>query len=141
MAEFDLAFNNTLHYEDHNLSGRVTVDAGGRTRFGIAEKFHPNLPEEFFSGPGEDALAEAERIEREEYWERMNLSSVADQKIANKLFDMGVNMGVRQAAVFAQRAANALLQDVAPGPRLAEDGVIGPATLHAVNTLDAAAYH
>ena len=69
MADFKTAFLFTLQHEDSTRSGKVTVDAGGRTRFGIAEKFHPDLPEEFFTGPAEDALAEAEKIEEREYWD------------------------------------------------------------------------
>jgi lysozyme family protein len=161
MADFKNAFERTLKFEDDPREpGRVTVDAGGRTRFGIAQKFHPNLPEEFFTGPAEDALAEAERIEQADYWDPLRLSEVEGQDIANKLFDMAVNMGVHQAAVLAQRAANALLQEVAqragssghagfvrPGveapsavARLAEDGAIGSKTLAAINSLDPAEY-
>jgi len=135
MAEFKAAFAFVLQHEDSTCSGKVTVDAGGRTRFGIAEKFHPDLPEEFFSGPAEDALAEAEKIEEREYWDAMRLAEVEDQNVANKLFDMGVNMGVRQAAVYAQRAANAVGDS-----RVAEDGVIGTKTLSAVNEADPAVY-
>jgi len=137
MAEFKAAFAFVLQYEDSTCSGKVTVDAGGRTRFGIAEKFHPELPEEFFSEPAEDALAEAEKIEEREYWDAIRLADVEDQNVANKLFDMGVNMGVRQAAIYAQRAANAVVREDA---RLAEDGVIGPRTLAAVNAADPVAY-
>jgi hypothetical protein len=52
MADFKPAFLFTLQHEDSTRSGKVTIDAGGRTRFGIAEKFHPDLPEEFFTGSG-----------------------------------------------------------------------------------------
>lgn len=138
MADFKAAFSFVLQHEDSTRSGKVTLDAGGRTRFGIAEKFHPDLPDEFFTGPAEDALAEAEKIEEHEYWGAMRLAEVEDQNIANKLFDMGVNMGVRQAAVYAQRAANAL---VASDARVTEDGVIGPTTLAAINAAEPIAYY
>ena len=92
-----------------------TADGGGRTRFGIAEKFHPDLPEEFFTGPAEDALAEAEKIEEREYWNSMRLAEVENQNAANKIFDMGVNMGVRQAGVYAQRAVNSQFQQFQAG--------------------------
>jgi len=138
MADFKLAFEFVLQHEDPTCSGKVTVDAGGRTRFGVAAKFHPDLPEEFFDGPAEDALAEAEKIEEREYWDRMRLPEVESQNVANKLFDMAVNMGVRQAAVYAQRAANAFLDRNA---RLAEDGVMGAKTLAAVNAVKPIEYY
>jgi lysozyme family protein len=138
MADFKPAFAFVLQHEDSTRSGKVTVDAGGRTRFGIAEKFHADLPEEFFTGPAEDALAEAEKIEEHEYWAEMRLAEVENQNVANKLFDMGVNMGMLQAAVYAQRAANAL---TAGDARVAEDGVIGSRTLAAINAADAMAYY
>lgn len=138
MADFKPAFAFVLQHEDSTRSGKVTVDAGGRTRFGIAEKFHPDLPEEFFTLPAEDALAEAEKIEQREYWEAMRLDEVENQRVANKLFDMGVNMGVRQAGFYAQRAANVL---VAMEARVAEDGVIGSRTLAAINSGDPIAYY
>lgn len=130
MADFKTAFLFTLQHEDSTRSGKVTIDAGGRTRFGIAEKFHPGLPDEFFTGPAEDALAEAEKIEEREYWDRMRLAEVENQNVANKLFDMGVNMGVRQAAVYAQRAV-----------RVLDDGIIGAKTLAAINKADQIAYY
>jgi lysozyme family protein len=138
MANFKTAFLFTLQHEDATRSGKVTVDAGGRTRFGIAERFHPDLPGEFFTGPAEDALAEAEKIEEREYWDAMRLSEVESQNVSNKLFDMGVNMGVRQAAVYAQRAANSLLVTEA---RLVEDGEIGAKTLAAINSVDPVAFY
>ena len=130
MADFKPAFLFTLQHEDPTRSGKVTVDAGGRTRFGIAEKFHPDLSQEFFTGPAEDALAEAENIEEREYWDAMRLAEVENQNVANKLLDMGVNMGVRQAAVYAQRALNS------QGQQLTEDGKMGPTTLAAMNAID-----
>ena len=143
MADFKTAFLFTLQHEDSTRSGKVTEDAGGRTRFGIAEKFHPDLSEEFFTGPTEDALAEAEKIEEREYWDAMRLAEIENQNVANKLFDMGVNMGVHQAAILAQRAANFLLRTGADAAaaQLAEDGVIGEKTLAAINAVIPADYH
>src|SRR5438270_3085076 len=140
MADFKTAFLLTLQHEDSTRSGKVTVDAGGRTRFGIAEKFHPDLPEEFFTGPAEDALVQAEKIEEREYWEALRLAEVENQSVANKIFDMGVNMGVRQAAVYAQRAVNSQLQKFQV-QQLTEDGNIGPKTLAAMNAMDTQTFY
>lgn len=138
MADFKPAFAFVLQHEDPSGSGVVTEDAGGRTRFGIAGKFHPELPEEFFTGPAEEALAEAERIEEQEYWDCMRLVDLTNQNVANKLFDMAVNMGVRQASIYAQRAASLLFRRTASGAeqRLTEDGVVGAKTLAAINSCD-----
>jgi lysozyme family protein len=136
MADFKVAFAFVMQHEDAHQSGKVTTDAGGRTRFGIAEKFHPDLPEEFFNGPAEEALLVAEKIEEREYWKPMRLDEIGNQSVANKLFDMAVNMGVPQAAVYAQRAVNML----AGSARLTEDGVIGAQTLAVVNAVNPVAY-
>ena len=145
MADFTPAFEFVMQHEDAARSGKVTVDAGGRTRFGIAEKFHPRLPEEFFSGSAEDALEIAEEIMRRDYWDPMRLSSLASQNLANKLFDMAVNMGVHQAGIYAQRGVNGLLkaQSLASSVavRVAEDGVVGEETLAAINSADPIALH
>ena len=109
MSTFPAAFEFVMNHEDPQRSGKVTEDAGGRTRFGIAQKFHPELTPEFFSGPAEEALKQAKEILRRDYWDRMRLSDVSNQNVANKLFDMAVNMGVHQAGVYAQRAANGLI--------------------------------
>jgi lysozyme family protein len=140
MADFKPAFLFTLQHEDSTRSGKVTVDAGGRTRFGIAEKFHPDLPEEFSTGPAKDALTEAEKIEEREYWDTLRLPEVKNQNVANKIFDMGVNMGVRQTAVYAQRAVNSQLQQ-SQAQQLTEDGNIGPKTLAAMNAMDPQTFH
>lgn len=109
MSTFPPAFEFVMNHEDPQRSGKVTEDAGGRTRFGIAQKFHPELKPEFFSAPPDEALKQAEEILRRDYWDRMRLSDVSNQNVANKLFDMAVNMGVHQAGVYAQRAANGLI--------------------------------
>lgn len=141
MADFKPAFAFTLQHEDPGGTGKVTEDGGGRTRFGIAARFHPDLAEEFFTGPAEEALAEAGRIEEREYWEPMRLAEVKNQDVANKLFDMGVNMGTRQAGIYAQRAANMLLSRAVQAGVLTEDGNIGEKTLAAINSLEPAGFY
>jgi len=157
MSDFAPAFERTMQFEDApNHPGKVTHDAGGRTRFGIAGRFHPALPEEFWTGPADEARAQAEEIELEQYWKPLNLDGIDDQAIASKIFDMAVNMGASQAAVLAQRAVNFLLAiggaqapftgGAQPPPaeaglvpavtHLTEDGVIGPKTLEQVNRFD-----
>lgn len=109
----------------------VTEDAGGRTRFGIAERFHPELGDEFFQGPAESALEVAREIYRSDYWRPVRGEEIKDQAVATKLLDMAVNMGVRQAIVLCQRALNAMEF------QLREDGACGSRTLSATNTASA----
>ena len=153
MSDFKEAFGFTMQHEDPQLSGVVTTDAGGRTRFGIAQKFHVDLDDSFFDGSAEDALATAEQIYEHDYWVPMHLFEVKSQNIANKLFDMGVNMGIHQAGHLAQRAVNGLLQNALssgteqdnmpqvgaqPAPvvaPLSEDGKIGDKTMAAINSV------
>jgi lysozyme family protein len=145
MSDFKEAFDFVMQHEDAQLSGVVTTDAGGHTRFGIAQKFHPDLDNSFFDGPAADALAAAEQIYEHDYWEAMRLTEVESQNIANKLFDMGVNMGTHQAVHLAQRALNALISTGAQPPPAAEplleDGIIGDHTVAAINAADPIQLH
>src|SRR5258708_22975565 len=145
--------------DDPQHPGKVTPEPNRcRARFGINEKFHPELPEEFWTGQADEAIAQAEEIELEQYWKPLSLDGVEDQAVASKIFDMGVNMGTHQAGVLAQRAVNFLLstsvaepplargtqqqlfisgpQSHSAAPRLAEDGAIGPKTLEQINMMD-----
>jgi lysozyme family protein len=128
MANFDEALAVVLRHEDPKLSGVVTTDCGGRTRFGIAERSHPKVGDDFYCGPKENALQVAREIYRNDYWNPIHGEEIADQQIAGKLLDMAVNMGVRQATILCQRALNACT-----AIRLIEDGVVGQKTLSAIN--------
>lgn len=145
MANFQPAIEYTMHFEDPQRSGKVTEDAGGRTRFGVAERSHPELPTVFFSVEKNEALAIAEALFEHEYWDKADLPQIEDQPVANKLFDMAVNMGLHQAAIYAQRAANTLLQIGGEQPHratnhLAEDGILGEKSIAAINSLPPSKY-
>ena len=131
MANFDEALAFVLRNEDPHLSGVVTEDSGGRTRLGIAERFHPDLGDTFYTESADKALEIAREIYRSEYWKPIRGDEIRDQQVATKLLDTAVNMGVRQAIVLCQRALNAgaVLQ-------LAEDGVLGSRTMAAINRCD-----
>src|SRR5256885_12152164 len=91
MANFEEAIIFVLRNEDPQLSGVVTEDSGGRTRFGIAERFHPELGDEFYSGVLESALVTAGEIYRAEYWQSIHGEEIKVQAIATKLLDMAGN--------------------------------------------------
>src|SRR5438045_9393302 len=101
MANFEEALVFVLRNEDPHLSGVVTEDSGGRTRFGIAERFHPELGDEFYSGVLESALVTAGEIYRAEYWQSIHGEEIKAQAIATKLLNMAVNM------VYAMQSSSA----------------------------------
>ena len=84
------------------------ADRGGPTRYGITQAVART------NGYDEDMRVfpreQAEDIYRRLYWTRPAFDQVAVRapKIAEELFDTGVNMGPAVAAVFLQRALNAL---------------------------------
>jgi hypothetical protein len=141
MAEFAPAFTRTMKFEDDPREpGRVSREPSGcRARFGINEDAHPEMPQEFWTGPAEQAREQAEKVFASDYWDALKLDQVDDQDVANKIFDMAVNMGARQAAIYAQRAVNFLRAMQGSGYVLALDGVMGPQTLEQVNAMDAGA--
>ena len=132
MANFDEALTFVLRNEDPHLTGVVTEDSGGRTRFGVAERFHPDLGDDFYLGPRDIALDKARDIYRSDYWRPIRGDEIGNQPVATKLLDMAVNMGARQAIVLCQRAVNATAT-----ARLVEDGVMGQRTLSAINEYEA----
>jgi lysozyme family protein len=131
MAQFKPAFEFMLSHEDATRSGKLTHDTDGRTRFGICERFHSDMPDVFWTASPQIALKFAETIYRDEYWMPLRLEEIVDQAIASKLFDMCVPMGRKEASILAQRAANGLLLGSKRAPAI--DGVIGDKTIAALN--------
>jgi lysozyme family protein len=132
MADFNQAFDYLMRWEDDGLTGRVTKDAGGRTRFGIAERYHPYLTSTGFydSMPKEEALMLAKDTYQHAEWHAMAGDKIASQELANKMLSLGVDLGIVAVIRWAQEAVGA---DV--------DGQAGPATLAAWNADSGAAFH
>lgn len=104
-------------------------DPGGLTKYGISAKTYP----------GEDiaALTRARAIElyRRDFWDRHGYGLLRDEGLVTRVMDLAVLAGAPRANRMLQRAYNRLLPtDPREGARyLAEDGVVGPKTLAAVN--------
>lgn len=131
MANVHAALMYVMSFEDASLSGVVTRDAGGLTRFGIAQADNPGLPPDFYSMPASAALGIAIGIMGAKYAAPLKIAVISDQNLANKVLSIGVNIGVAQGAMLLQQAVNI----VNPKAALVIDGVIGPVTLAAVNVL------
>ncbi|RST29977.1 hypothetical protein HMF7854_03395 [Sphingomonas ginkgonis] len=110
-----------------------SADRGGPTRYGITEAV---ARAHGYSGPM-DALPrdEAVAIYKRLYWFRPRLDAIAERstRIAEELFDTGVNMGPAVAVTFLQRALTALNRNAKDYPDLAPDGRVGPRTLAALD--------
>ena len=74
---------------------------------------------------------------KSDYWDPLSLDKVTDQAIANNCYDCSVNEGEGLAALFLQRACNAVI-NVAKAmlPLLTVDGNVGPHTINTVNGLN-----
>ena len=138
MADFKLAIPSTLRNE-----GKFSDDPrdpGGITAYGWSLR---GLIERGIDVNGDgridrdDVLAiyhagpqAAVALYDREIWEKHNYGLVRDQAVANKIFDMAVNMGEGTANMIAQKAAVSL------GATIAVDGVFGPKTVAAINALE-----
>lgn len=118
MADYQPAVDRTLRFEDSTLSGKLTDDTGGLTRFGISERAHPEVYPEMAECSVPDALAIARQV-LARYW---CFNEVESQDVANKLFDMAVNLGLGTTIIMAQRCTGTLA-----------DGIWGPKTVYAIN--------
>lgn len=114
--DFDRAFERVIGHEGGYANNQR--DSGGETKFGISKR----------SYPGEDipgmTLDRAKAIYLRDYWGPAGCDAMPDAAKFH-VFDMAVNSGIRAAIVAVQRAVGEV-----------DDGIIGPRTLQAVNSMD-----
>ena len=128
MANYQAAFDYLMRWEDIESNGQPTgaetTDAGGRTRLGIAEVYHPEFTASGFydTMPLPQALVLAETYYRGGEWAQDKGDSLLSQTLANKLFSLGVNLGMRRVVRWAQADLG-----------LDTDGIVGPVTLTQLN--------
>lgn len=103
------------------------MDPGGATNYGItlatAQRHGITTKDELKGIPS----AKVASIYYMDYW---RFDGVDDQRVATKVFDMAVNFGRKTAIKMAQDALNEL------GASLMPDGLYGPATEAAINTVE-----
>jgi hypothetical protein len=150
MASVQVAIDYVLNLEDdHVHPGCITQlrgDAGGRTRLGLAERFHPQLSEQgFYDGtaivPSTNPLrwspttideeaghTLAVTTYEDEYTTPLSLAELSSQDLANHILSFSVNEGTHEAVSILQRCL----------PGLVVDGAFGPRTLAAINAADPA---
>ena len=118
-------------------------DSGGETNFGITltvaktyekalkEKFNWNGTMKSFTKPM------AKYIYEIEYWAKLKLDDIYKTSpfLADKLFDLGVNVGKVRAAKWLQEALNVFNRKAADYKDIGVDGGIGKETLTALDAL------
>jgi lysozyme family protein len=114
------------------------ADPGGATNYGISLRW---LKSQGLYGDMDDdgdvdiddikALDQetASRMYREKWWDKYHYDRIVDCEIATKMLDISINMGGSRAHHILQDALNSL------GETLVVDGIIGPRTITATNTV------
>jgi lysozyme family protein len=146
MADAKQVIDFVMRQEDSTLSGVITnkpTDRGGCTRFGLTERWHPELAEQGFfettledgkpvpKMPATEALALAEKTYDAEYDAPLSLAAISSQALATALLSLAVLEGTREAVTLLQKAINV-------NTPLTIDGLMGPKTLALANAADPA---
>jgi lysozyme family protein len=132
MADFEPAVTITLKNEGGFFHNQVTgeiVNYGVTLKFVQSSGYKPDADEDFIRNL---TIAEASQIYMTYFWNPHHIGSIGDQDLANKVFDLTVNMGPGGALPPLQSAVNAC------GGTCAVDGVLGPISIAQINALDPA---
>lgn len=145
MESFESAYKRLIHHEGGYSNH--PHDRGGETYKGISRVHHPDwkgweiidmhkeeptFPRYVDHDP--DLQIQTEVFYKKLYWDTMYLDEV-HPKVAYELFEIGVNMGVPRATLFAQRVCNAFNKRKKLWNDVKEDGVFGHKTLSAVTRM------
>lgn len=132
MTAFEEAFEKVIIKEGGYSNN--PADKGGQTMYGITERVA--RANGFTDAMRNLSLDDAAAIYKRQYWDVLRLDEIGavSLRIAEELFDTGVNMGVATAGKFLQRALNALNRQAADYPDLTVDGVLGPVTVDALKS-------
>lgn len=138
MSNFDEAILTVLEHEGGFFNH--PSDPGGATNYGISMRFlkQQGLEQEMDIDHDGDLdiddirqmdLEKAKELYKRYWWDNYQYNRINSQIIATKIFDLAVNMGGKQAHKLVQRACKSC------GITLQEDGILGPRTRSAINTL------
>lgn len=148
MAKFNEAYDKLIGYEGGYVDD--PDDIGGQTYKGISRVYWPNwqgwikIDNAILAyGVDTDSFSRAlsrdidlellvKDFYRSNFWDINRLTSFSSQFIANELFEVGVNLGYKDAAMFLQLGLNILNKNEMIYKDIIVDGIIGPATLAAM---------
>lgn len=143
MASLATYWNWFLSHEGRDFE-QDPADPGGATRYGIdirsAQDFETRgiVPGLVFGNKSTltpDDIAGLDEYRAQIYysacwWRPMRLDGFSSERLAAKIFDTAVNLGLSGATTIFQQAANTL------GASLAVDGNLGPKTIAAIKAAD-----
>jgi lysozyme family protein len=129
MSDFIPAVSLVLIHEG-GLGQDVHYDSGLCTKFGISLIFYrKNIKYNAIDQDIKDlTIGNAVDIYKEYFWDKWPFAQIDNQKLCNRLFDLSVNCGPKQAFLLIQRAANDI------GAKLDVDGILGVKSIAAINS-------
>ena len=144
LAQFETAYYLTNKIEGGYSNNKN--DAGGETYRGISRVTNPywlgwdivdNIKKTNFSAETiNEALDKNEVLQNfvkvfylNNYWDAILGNKIADQQIANEVYDNAVNMGVPQAGIYLQKVINILNRNQSLYKDITVDGKIGGGTI------------
>lgn len=113
-----------MRYEGGGRTHKVAGDPGGTTKWGIAQRYHPDID------VTELTEIQARDIARKEYWDTCRCDDLPFP-MDILVWDAAFNMGVARAGKFLQKSYNSIHRTV-PKYQLKVDGIIGPETIKAI---------
>jgi lysozyme family protein len=131
MAQFLPAFQYLMQFEDPEQTFAETADNRGQVISGVNSLAWPQDFAIIAALPQSERAPAVSNFYLSKFWNPMLAGGIDSQDVANRYVDCGVNCGARPATEMLQKAVNAL-----HAATVAEDGVIGPLTLEAVNATD-----
>lgn len=125
MADFAKALARTVANEGGYVLHKVAGDPGGETFAGIARKRHPDWPGWNVVANGTDSAKRmaVAAFYKPFFWDVIHGDEIGMQPESEVIFDFAVNAGVQRAVKTAQVVLGVTV-----------DGVMGPNTLHALNS-------
>ena len=114
MADFLIAFNRTEKNEGKDIWTKVDGDSGGETWSGISRKANPSwsgwkILDQIKNKKNGQKISTPELEERKQslyrtnYWNLIWGDEIKNQKVANDLYDTGVNCGVSMSIKLSER--------------------------------------
>lgn len=113
------AWDFTMKWEGGGKLHTVPGDPGGTTKWGIAQRYHPDVDIKNLTE------AQAQEIARQEYWDKCRCDDLPFP-LDILVWDAAFNMGTARAGEFLQLSLKTFGGDVQV------DGIIGPKTLESL---------